>query len=689
MRFPTALTDLDQWIYWKYSWDEKRRDWTKVPCDENGVPRSVKDPKSWRSFGAVLEYFDGAWPSNPKPPASFEHAAPVIGGGFCFAEGGGIVALDIDYCLPNLSPQAREILSRFQTYAEVSPSGQGIKLIGYGTKPEGSASATTEVEGFKKLECYDHARFFTMTGNLFGVELELQDVQEATNWLCGQYFAPKDEKPLQRQTISVSQNASSLLEQAHGYEGTDDELIAFLREDPKYDRLWLGDGSDYPDGQGEPDWSRADAALMEKIAWIAGPVPERIIRVFGLSALADRPKWKREDYRRRTLESVLSDKTDFYRGGGGAPQESLPEEIKPYVLVNLADVESTRIAWWVEHFVPKGMAMVLSSAGGVIKGLYTMWLAANHIDGPVLYLGSEDNLSAIIKPRAEAAGVSFDRFIPLREVNVRAPDGEIVQIPIRFPKHAAHLEQAINDTGAKIVVIDAGPEHMEEGLKNNSTEDIRRFMNPLYSIAERLNVTILIILHTNKTQGASGTDRVGGSRTWVDAQRHVLLAAFDDEDADLRHVEVAKTNVGKIGVGRQFRVKTRMVRVRDRETGEWGEDTAPYIEDAGESYKSVDELIAAKVKSKGDEKTDLAILEYLQTNGRTESDALDAYVSTKLSLATRTVRNHRMGLGRRNLVQAIPEEDYESGQIKKWHSEITVDGLLYLEGFPDEEEPDA
>ena len=250
---------------------------------------------------------------------------------------------------------------------------------------------------------------------------------------------------------------------------------------------------------------------------------------------------------------------------------------------------------------------------------------------------------------------------------------------LRFPRDIRVLEAAVKASDAKLIVIDAGPEHLEEGLKSNSVEDVRRFMGPLNELCERLRVTVLLILHTNKTHGASGTDRIAGSRAWVDAQRHVLIAAKDDEDPDVRHVEVSeKSNIGQGGTGRQFRILTRPVEVRDRDTGLLVQDDIPYIVDEGPSCKSVEELFASKgVKAARDDHDEI-ILTFLADYGPVLSDDADVAVSELAGIAKSTARDKRMALNKRGLARSTPVADTDTGRRQKWHASITDAGRALI-----------
>lgn len=302
MNIPQELREVPQWIYWKLK-AKPDGGYTKVPCDRSGYPRDVQDPAYWVEFDVALDYFDG---EIPRVPVANGHPTGL---GYCFNDFDPYAGIDLDGCLPTLSSQAKDILAHLPTYTERSPSRTGLKLIGRGRKSITQAK-TYDVQGFRNIEYYDRARFFTVTGDMFGFETEIHDIQDGLLWLEETFFPAQTEDSLS--APRQIEGASSLLERASGFEGSDEELILLLNEDPKYARLWNGDHSEY----GEQGQSEADLALVEKIAWLAGPVPERIDRIFQASALCRRKWLDRPDYRRMTIDRALAGKTDFYSGGG-------------------------------------------------------------------------------------------------------------------------------------------------------------------------------------------------------------------------------------------------------------------------------------------------------------------------------------------------------------------------------------
>jgi hypothetical protein len=224
IRVPDSLTVLDQWIVWRY----ERRDGkpTKVPYQINGVLASSTDSKTWCSWAEALN----ACQLNPERWS---------GAGFVFSASDPFFGIDLDDCLDDagqLKPWAQPIMERFfDTYAEVSPSGRGIKIWAKGRLP-GSGTAFSIGDG--RVEAYDQARYFAVTGNHWaGQMFEVEEHQADLDWLLalsphGQKKVPftvegKIPKGIQHDTL-VSLAGSN---RARGCEYT--EILALLVETNK------------------------------------------------------------------------------------------------------------------------------------------------------------------------------------------------------------------------------------------------------------------------------------------------------------------------------------------------------------------------------------------------------------------------------------------------------------------------
>lgn len=189
---PQEIKQLNIWHCWKLVNGQK------LPVQTNGEPAKSNDRSTWTSFDeaqAAAEAIGGL---------ALEIVEPYCG-------------VDLDDCINDVGevrPWAREIIDQFAgvAYAEVSPSGQGIKLVTRARKTPG-ARCRHNFHEKQQVECYDNRRFWTVTGNVFEGQLEIADGQTAVDWLCDQYLS---QKPQPREDRSLP-TGSSLRDRARAY----------------------------------------------------------------------------------------------------------------------------------------------------------------------------------------------------------------------------------------------------------------------------------------------------------------------------------------------------------------------------------------------------------------------------------------------------------------------------------------
>src|SRR5262245_12583761 len=143
------LLALRHWVLWRWERSKKGK-WTKVPYQPSGTKAKNNDPKTWSTYAAVLkvlEDFDGI--------------------GFCLFNS-GYAAFDIDDCRDPttgiIDPWALNLVARAGSYTEITVSGTGLRIIGFGEGPKVQrkqpAINGVSVESYRKAE-----RYIVMTGN--------------------------------------------------------------------------------------------------------------------------------------------------------------------------------------------------------------------------------------------------------------------------------------------------------------------------------------------------------------------------------------------------------------------------------------------------------------------------------------------------------------------------------------------
>jgi primase-polymerase (primpol)-like protein len=299
---PAELREIPQWVCWRYEWREDKQGkgrWTKVPLDpKTGRLAKSTDPATWGTFQQALAYY---------------HSGKADGIGFVFAPDDPFAGVDLDDCrnpdTQTIEPWAAEIVARLKSYAEVSPSGTGVKAFLRGEVP---------ADGHRKgqVEIYDRGRYFAVTGRqLPDAPAIVKRRPKALAQLHDRLFAPSisSDGTVSATLISNSEAPATLLS-GKPLGLSDGEIIRkakAAKSGDRFPRLWAGDTSDYG------SHSEADLALCGLLAHWTGPDPERIDCLFRQSGLM-RAKWDREDYRRRTIAKALSGRSEFYSPGRNA-----------------------------------------------------------------------------------------------------------------------------------------------------------------------------------------------------------------------------------------------------------------------------------------------------------------------------------------------------------------------------------
>lgn len=227
-------------------------------------------------------------------------------------------------------------------------------------------------------------------------------------------------------------------------------------------------------------------------------------------------------------------------------------------LLTLSTVESKRTRFLWEGKVPQSAVTIAAGRGGTGKSTFAIWLAGQLNCGTlpgelagqpvdVLYVSHEDAVDEVVAPRADANGVIRERFHLL---GIRSRDLGGVVVP-NLPDDMPYIRQAIEQTGAKLLIIDPITSTLAGG-DNDRMADVRRVMDPLNAMAAELGVSVIGIAHFRKG-GGNQSDLISGSHAWRDAARCVLLFARDEEEGTTV-VTLDKINSGEAGKSYKYRL---------------------------------------------------------------------------------------------------------------------------------------
>jgi putative DNA primase/helicase len=176
------------------------------------------------------------------------------------------------------------------------------------------------------------------------------------------------------------------------------------------------------------------------------------------------------------------------------------------VTQTLSNFRSRRMQWLWDGIIPIGAAVIFAGMGGVSKSTFSIALAGRVTKGTlagvlwgkpgdVLYVSHEDGIEDVVLPRAQVNDVDTERF-HIFGVATKVVNG--VSMP-KFPEDLNLLEEKIKELDVKLVIVDPILSSMASGRDPNSNVDVRELIDPLNQLAQRLQITVVCIAHSDKT----------------------------------------------------------------------------------------------------------------------------------------------------------------------------------------------
>lgn len=552
----TAFDDLAQeelWVAWM--WQNRPSGMTKVPYQANGAPADSTDPRTWNTLAAI-----GA--------CSWAHGAGIM------LNGTGLGGIDLDHCRDpetgEIDEWALQIIRRFRSYAEISPSGTGVKILAYGAPPmlpgnkwypPGVAPKPT---GIPHADVFVTKRFFTVTRRVLDfVPDEIVDCGEldgAWDWLVYQLGVQR--APTVRESVSLPP-ARDL----------DDELVQRMDRNSRVRARW-----EYGT-EGGKDRSSNDAALATAMAIegfshseiraaveayplgqvgsgkLQGPDAERqVLRLLELSEGHRPVEPVAHPEEASNLATAIAEGFATAQRAERIREQTEQERQKSTPLMTLAqmsiadllDTEPPEREWIIENVLPLGVTGTLSAAGGTGKSWAMITLAvsmAMQLDfwglgianqGGVLILSAEDDrpefhrrLHAIIRHIVQETGqlpdglterLAFADRVGDKNAITAMRDGQIART--EMVERIVATARLVPD--CKLIIAD--PLSRFRGGSANGEEEATRFVEALEFIRKETGATVLVPSHTGKEAGKAkdgSQHAVRGSSALVDGMRWV------------------------------------------------------------------------------------------------------------------------------------------------------------------------
>ena len=218
-------------------------------------------------------------------------------------------------------------------------------------------------------------------------------------------------------------------------------------------------------------------------------------------------------------------------------------------LIMMNEVQEQAVEWLWYPYIPFGKITVVQGDPGDGKTTFVLALTALLTNGKkmlesnkdtapslVIYQTAEDGLADTIKPRLTALEANCSRVVVIDE-----SERDLTLIDER-------IEQAINETSAKLFIIDPLQAYLGVNVDMHRANEIRPVFKSLAGVAERTGCAIMILGHMNKMSGAvKGLYRGLGSIDIAAAARSILLIGRVKDSPTMRIMAHLKSSLAQEG----------------------------------------------------------------------------------------------------------------------------------------------
>ena len=527
---PAAIRDLPAWVVWRFEAVPGGGKPRKVPYYATGGKRHGE--QGGASDVANLVTFDAAKTAAAR--RGFD------GVGFAALKQFGVCALDFDNCITDgkIHPKVEALLG--DSYAEFSPSGQGIRAFFKGDLGNGKSIRNTDFG----MECFSTRGFVTFTGNTLDLT-ELLGNDDVVAPLPAVVYALHAER-FTRSTEPLETGTSG---EPAGLTNTQiQECLAALPTDLHYDDYLLVGMAIHCETSGAgfeiwEDWCGGSGKYSSR------EYNEERWRSFGkgggnqvtgrsLVHLAN------QHGARISLNSPAGAE-EFEDLVGETPSPEATETPR----FNFEPVHqfssTTALPWIIKGVLPKaGMGVVYGASGsgksfavldmGMAIARGVPWRGHKVRQGRVAYIAAEgaDGFRKRVAAYAQHNGVDL-ATVPMTVLNA-APN-------LLEKQDAVDIAKGIRASGgADLIIVDTFAQ-TTPGANENAGEDVGKALGYCKRINEVTGAMVLLIHH-------SGKDASKGARGWSG-----LRAAADAEievvrEGDARALRLTKSKDGEDGL---------------------------------------------------------------------------------------------------------------------------------------------
>jgi len=302
--------------------------------------------------------------------------------------------------------------------------------------------------------------------------------------------------------------------------GASHPLSASTGRDPERDRMWC-----FSDAAGLPAEEPLTKGFVYAQLWHGGDMKAaaRAVQGLGYGTLAQQ------------------------RAVGGGEGKPATEGDGPELKLTCAATMRMRAALWLweeagAKWMPLAGLCLISGRESTGKSTMTFRLVAQVTLGTlpgdlsgrprdVVMSAKEDDWEYTVIPRLRASGADLSRVHRI-DTTRSASTG------LHLPEHHDALKALLAEhPDVALLVLDPIISVLNGGLDSHKDAEVRRALEPLVDTAHAAGVTIIGLIHENKSSGTDLVTRIMGSRAWPAVARAVLTCREETDEPDPSEVD--------------------------------------------------------------------------------------------------------------------------------------------------------
>lgn len=543
LRAPDALRDLKGWLVWHWRQKPGSPKPSKMPYYVSGKVRTGTHGSE--ADRANLVTFEEA--------KAFAEKNDFAGVGLALMPEFGITALDFDNCVKDgvIDPRVEELTAG--TYAELSPSGNGIRAFVRGESPDHKDS--TPADGSFGFETFHAKGFVTFTGHvtelteLTGAENIVAPMSEAVVAFCGARF--KRAARVRAECVGAGKPTFGMSPEQIT------ELLNKLPDDLHYED-WRNVGMAVhheTEGEGFDIWHEWS---MNSPKYTTQEYCQAKWDSFGINTSADYT----------TMGTILQ----MIRDGGGetgletadasefenlGADKSRPAGFHGFFSIDDFEGQDTKVHWFIKGFLPRAQLAILFGPSGSGKSFLAFDLCAAIARGLDSWNGKRVTKGRVAYLVAEGVPGFRQRIKAYRaEHAIKGSDIDMTIIAGVVPNltdeaSVARLKADMKAFGPFDLIVFDTFAQVTSGANENSGEEMSTALKHCREISQVCGAMSLLVHH-------SGKDDTKGARGWsgLKAAADVELEVKRDKDGAQRSVTITKMKDGEDNTSQGFKLRT-------------------------------------------------------------------------------------------------------------------------------------